>query len=406
MKRYALRTLVCPFTRSPLSLVSFEETPLSLSGRDAERLRRLGLDPEEAGSAVKEGVLYSERGGRWFPVVNYTPVMLDFPTGLHREFEERHRARTDVFKNYRMADGTPREGELIVQKTFTREWDILNNLDELSFGHTPELRDEFVKLELDWPPGLLEQSPLKVLEVGAGSGFESASLERVTQGAIFGFDLNLALVRKGHLLASNPFVNNSISSLFRLPVRPRSFPLVYSSGVLHHTYSTKEAFEAVEQFRAEDGVIYIWVYAHEDYVMSIRHQARYLSETLFRSRIARLPEFWQNLVVKMLTRRHYRRYVGKKYQKYGGRLNPEKWTRKDSEHQVRDTWTALYAHRHSFKEVAIWFQEKGLRHEFIDARAYQQKLGIPLIGIGIRGAPQSYFDKPAREEVAAAGGAV
>lgn len=397
MKRYALRTLVCPFTRSELSLVSFEETPVALTPEDAARLRLLGVEPSEASSAVKEGVLYSEQSGKWFPVVNYTPILLDFPTGLHEEFRERHASETGVFADYSMADGSPREGELFVQKTFTREWDLLNDLDALSFGLTPEMRDAFIGLELDWPPGLLDRGPLKVLEVGCGSGFETASLHRVTGGAIFGFDLNLALVRKGHLLSSNPFVNNSVCSLFRLPLRPRSFPLVYSSGVLHHTYSTRAAFEAIEQFRAEDGVIYIWVYALEDYVMSIRHQARYLSECLFRARIARLPEFCQNVVVKLLARRHYRRYVGQKYQKYGGRLNPEKWTLKDSEHSVRDTWTALYAHRHSFKEVGVWFQEKGFRYEFIDPRAYLEKIGVPLIGIGIRGAPQAYFDRLARE---------
>jgi uncharacterized protein YbaR (Trm112 family)/ubiquinone/menaquinone biosynthesis C-methylase UbiE len=404
MKRYALRTLVCPFSQSELSLVSFEETPVTLTPEDAERLRLLGVEPSEASSAVKEGVLYSERSGKWFPVVNYTPILLDFPTGLHEKFRERHASETDILRNYSMADGSPREGELFVQKTFTREWDLMTDLDALSFGLTPEMRDAFISLELDWPPRLLERGPLKLLEVGCGSGFETASLYRVTRGMIFGFDLNLSLVRKGHQLSANPFVNNSVCSLFRLPLRPRSFPLVYSSGVLHHTYSTRAAFDVIEQFRADDGVIYIWVYAFEDYVMSIRHQGRYLSESLFRARIARLPDFWQNVVVKLLARRHYRRYVGKKYQKYGGRLNPEKWTRKDSEHSVRDTWTALYAHRHSFKEVGMWFQEKGLRFEFIDARAYLEKMGVALIGIGIRGASQAYFDRLAREEPPAPSG--
>jgi uncharacterized protein YbaR (Trm112 family)/SAM-dependent methyltransferase len=392
MKRYALQTLVCPFTRSPLSLVSFEETPVELTGGDLERCRRLGINPADAGSAVKEGVLYSEQSGRWFPVVNYTPIMLDFPTGLHRDFKERNQSRTDVLTNYEMADGTPREGELTVQKTFTRQWELLNH-DNISFGFTPELRDEFVKIELDWPPGVLEQSPLKILEVGAGSGFESASLERVTGGAVFGFDLNLALVHKGHLLASNPFINNSISSLFRLPLRPRTFPLVYSSGVLHHTYSTKDAFDAIEQFRAEDGVIYIWVYAREDENITSKGAVLYLAETVFRPRLARAPDFWQNLGVKMLTR-----YWHRKYKKYG-ELGREKWTLKDSEHTVRDRFTCLYAYRHSFKEVAIWFQEKGLEYRLIDAKAYRERIGLAQTGIGIRGAPPAYFDKLARNRV-------
>ena len=393
MKRYALRTLVCPFAESELSLVSFEETRVDLGPQEIDRCHRLDIDPAEADSAVKEGVLYSDQSGKWYPIVNYTPIMLDFPTDLHREFKERHSSRTEILTKYAMADGAPRQGELFVQKTFTKQWDLLNH-DNISFGFTPELRDEFVKLEFDWPPGVLEQRPLKILEVGAGSGFETASLERVTKGAIFGFDMNLALVRKGHLLAANPFINNSISSLFRLPLRPRTFPLVYSSGVLHHTFSTKKAFDAIERFRAEDGVIYIWVYACEDEHVTRKTAIIYLAETVFRPRIARAPEFWQNLAVRIMTR-----YWHRKYTKYG-ELGREKWTLKDSEHTVRDRFTCLYAYRHAYKEVIMWFQEKGLEYKLIDAKAYKDRIGLSQTGIGIRGASHAYFEKRARSNEA------
>jgi len=392
MKRYALKTLVCPFTHSELSVVSFEETPLTLTTQDIERCQRLGISPADASSAIKEGILYSEESRKWFPITNYTPVMLDFPTDMHREFQERHSSKTDIFTKYEMANGNPREGERFVQRSFTREWDLLNH-DNVSFGYTPEQRDEFVKIEFDWPPGVLEQSPLKVLEIGAGSGFETASLERVTKGYVFGFDLNLALVRKGHLLYSNPFINTAISSAFVLPLQPHTFQVVYSNGVLHHTYSTKEAFDAIDQYRAEDGIICIWLYAYEDYNTGRLSALMYVAEWTFRPSIARLPDFWQNLVVKLLTRHYHYNYMKGTY------LGRDKWTLKDSEHQVRDRWTCLYAHRHSFKEVIMWFQEKGLKYELIDAAAYQEKIGIPLIGIGIRGASQAYFDKltPAKE---------
>lgn len=387
MKRYALNTLVCPFTGSDLSLVSFEETPILLTNQDVERCDRLGIDAGEASSAVKEGILYSEQSRKWFPIVNYTPIMLDFPTGMHDEFRQRHGSESKILTDFEMVDGTPREGELFIQRSFTREWDLLD-LDNISFGYTPELRDEFVKLELDWPLGLLERGPLKILEVGAGSGFETASLERVTEGVVFGFDLNLALVRKGHLLFSNAFVNTAISSLFRLPLRPRSFPMVYSSGVLHHTYSTKDAFDSIEQFRTEDGVIYIWVYALEDFNKTANATGWYLVELFLRPRIARLRDRLQNLAVKVLTHLQYR-YVDRR----PGAFGFEKWTWKDSEHLARDRWTPLFAHRHSFKELMMWFEDKGLIHKFIDGKSYGQTIGMPLTGIGIRGAPQSYFAK-------------
>ena len=391
MKRHALETLVCPFTQSKLSLVSFEETRLELTAEQVERCRRLQINPLDAGNAVKEGILYSEESGKWFPIVNYTPILLDFPTDMHRHFKDRYSSKTDVFTRYKMADGEPRKGELFVQRSFTKEWDLLN-LDNISFGYTPEMRDVFVKLELDWPPGMLDQRPLKVLEVGAGSGFETASLERVTGGTVFGFDLNLALVRKGHLLYPNPFINTAISSLFRLPLRPHTFQLVYSSGVIHHTYSTKEAFDAIEQYRADDGVIYIWVYAIEDYTKDGQSIAMLVAEKFLRPRIALASDFWQNFAVKVLTRLQYR--VDMRY----GKLGRDKWTLKDSEHSVRDRWTPLYAYRHSFKEVIMWFQEKGFAYELIDAKAFRERMGVALTGIGVRGATQAYFDKIAQHE--------
>ena len=88
MKRHALETLVCPFSQSKLSLVSFEETPLDLTAEQVERCRRLQINPVAAGHAVKEGILYSEESGRWFPIVNYTPILLDFPTDMHRQFKD------------------------------------------------------------------------------------------------------------------------------------------------------------------------------------------------------------------------------------------------------------------------------------------------------------------------------
>ena len=81
-------------------------------------------------------------------------------------------------------------------------------------------------------------------------------------------------------------------------------------------------------------------------------------------------------------------------------MSRDKWTLKDSEHSVRDTWTALYANRHSFKEVIMWFQDKGLRYQLIDAKAFEEKLGMWLPGIGIRGAPEAYFEKLAGKEEA------
>jgi SAM-dependent methyltransferase/uncharacterized protein YbaR (Trm112 family) len=378
VKRSAVARYVCPFSTESLKLVSIAEKNIQLSDEQIALLRKRGINPAEASVAVKEGFLYSETGGYWFPIVNFVPIFLDFAVDIHHDFKARHAAKYDLLTRLKMPDGSPREGELFVQKSFTREWALID-LDVISFGLTPVQRDFFVSLELDWPETILDRDRLTVLEVGCGSGFESSSLSRVTKGLIFGFDLNLALLQKGHLLADNPFINNAVCSLFRLPLKPRQFDIVYSSGVVHHTYSTKDAVETIIKFKRDDGLIYIWIYAREDSDYSIPARVRWLIEDIFRPKIAKMSGFWQNIIVKALAYRHYRMY-----KKVGG-YNKEKWRKRDSEHFIRDLWTPLYAHRQSFNETMRWFSELDLEYNLIDPKRYQDFMNWPLTGIGIRG---------------------
>lgn len=380
MKLNALRTYVCPLSKGPLSLHSFEEHKIELSSSDVTRAAALRIAPSDVARVVKTGVLSCEKSRKWYPIINYVPLFIDYPTEIHLDFLNRYRSRSNVFSAYELPNGTPRPGEATIRKTFTKEWATLH-LENTSFGYTPEQRDFFVRLELDWPDQFLKRKDLKVLEVGCGSGFESLSLDRVTQGEIYGFDLNVALLRNGDALSKHSFVNVANASLFALPVEASGFDIVYSSGVLHHTHSTKAAFEEILQYRKKDGMIYIWVYALEDSDYSIKERLDWIREEIFRPRIATASDFWQNLIVRFLARRHY-----KVYSRYGG-ISKEFWTVDNSEHFIRDRWTALFAHRHSFIAVIEWFLEQGFEYRLIDPKAYRDYFKTPLIGIGIRGVP-------------------
>jgi SAM-dependent methyltransferase/uncharacterized protein YbaR (Trm112 family) len=381
MNLNALRTYVCPLSKGHLSLLAFEEGEIELTPNDLHRAKHLGIVPQELARTIKTGVLYCDVSRKWYPIINYVPLFIDYGTEIHHEFLNRYQSESDVFTRYDIPDGVPRPGEEIIRKSFTKEWATLQ-LDDTSFGLTPEQRDFFVHLELDWPKNVLDRKDLKILEVGCGSGFESLSIDRVTQGEIYGVDLNVTLLRNGSALARSPFVNVATASLFAIPVRTGSFDVVYSSGVLHHTHSTKAAFEEILQYRRQDGVIYIWVYACEDVDATINSRLDWIAEAIFRPKLAQMRDFWQNIAVQFMARRHY-----KIYKKYGG-YSRELWTRANSEHFIRDRWTALFAHRHSFNEVISWFLEHGLEYRLINPKEYQDHFKVALIGIGIRGVPR------------------
>lgn len=377
MNPFATDDLACPTCKGGLQLTVFHEEPRSVGSEDRARAVLLGIDPDSLSRVVREGVLTCSACAIWYPVTHFVPILLDYGTELHREFRERYRGRPDAFGGLEEPRGAPRPGEEAVQRSFTREWRALG-LDQVSFMYTPEQRDQFIRLELDWPPGL-GRPGLRVLEVGCGSGFESQSLDRVTRGRILGIDLNLAVLANGPALAAHPFIDVAVASLFTLPARRGSFDLVYSSGVLHHTWSTKAAFDEIARYRKPDGTIYIWVYSRDDIALSTRTCLNWILEETFRPWIARLPEFLQDAIIKILSWRHYRRY------RRSGTYNRDLWAFANSEHTMRDQWTPLHAHRHAFREVIDWFLEKDLVYRLIDPRKYRKLFGNDLRGIGIRG---------------------
>ena len=133
------------------------------------------------------------------------------------------------------------------------------------------------------------------------------------------------------------------------------------------------------QYRRQNGLIYIWVYAKEDMDRTMRTRIDWIREDIFRPRLAKMSDAWQNVIVKYMAKRHYKEYST------SGNYSKELWTHANSEHFIRDRWTALFAHRQSFNEVITWFLDNSLEYELVNPKQYYEHFKVPLIGIGIRG---------------------
>ncbi len=379
MKVWASSIYRCPISGEPLHLLPFEEEDVALSQEDQGRLEALGFTVNDFSRQINSGVLLSESAGYWYPIDRGVPILLDFNNALIDRFEAENAQHHHAWRGRRRPDAKPRPGELLTQKSFTAEWASIDEGDELTFTYNHEERCDFIRLELCWPRTAPPANGFKTLDIGCGSGLESMFLAQVTERMVFGIDLNTSILRVAARLKACPLAHNGIASVFAPPFAPESFDLVYSHGVLHHTYNTERAFASARRFAAPHADIYIWVYALEDAQRGkLAKKLGYLAELFLRPKIARLPEPLQSIFVKLLALQHFR-----KYRRKG--LKKDVWRFRHSEHSMRDRWTCLFAHRHSFHEIIGWFLSAGYTCRLIDPLEYRRCFKRNLIGIGVLG---------------------
>ena len=257
---------------------------------------------------IETGALLCERCRILYPVEAGVPVLLRFQTSFYEWFQREYASQLSGLTSYSMPDGEPRKGEKGVQETFTDESNLLHE-DELSFGYThDELVDLNRKVWLRWIERLPEgERPREVLEVGAGGGAETLALhELLAPDQMFALDLNFSLGSRSPELRELPGVTFVIASLFDLPFEDRSFDLVYCEGVLHHTYSTSEAFASIAPRVRPGGHQFIWVYGLEDnHIPGVsRFQQRrrqFFTEAAVRPIVSRLPGPLRDAFFKVVT---------------------------------------------------------------------------------------------------------
>jgi len=338
-----------------------------------------------SGEEVETGVLLCGQCRVAYPLAAGVPVMLRFDSKFHRWFAKQHSSELAAVGTYSLPAGQPRKGEASVQETFTDEWNLLH-ADELSFGYTHE---ELVELNrrvwLRWHEELrVGDRPKTILEVGCGGGAETSALRELSPAEeIYAIDLNFSLLSRSRELRELPGVTFVIASLFDLPFADESFDLVYSEGVLHHTYSTEQAFASIASKVAPGGRQFIWVYGLEDSQLpgvSRLYQRRHkLTEDLLRPIVSRLPGRLRDAFFRVVTSIWHLRQ--RRLARHG-----DKWGRASTEHHLRDWLSPRYAHRHGYNEVIGWFEAAGMR--VIDTQSptvYRELFRYPLTGIGMTG---------------------
>jgi len=115
---------------------------------------------------------------------------------------------------------------------------------------------------------------------------------------VVGMDLGYAVDQAQRYFGQNRRLHIVQASVFAPPFRADSFDMVYSHGVLHHTYSTPTAFARLTQLpKARGGMLYIWVYSHAQEKATVLRRALMMIETAIRPAVSRMPSSLQTITL-------------------------------------------------------------------------------------------------------------
>jgi ubiquinone/menaquinone biosynthesis C-methylase UbiE len=256
-----------------------------------------------------------------------------------------------------------------IRNSFSREWNLFDYDADKTWGWTLDDRKriflEDVGLGADQLKGKL------LLDAGCGNGTLTAAISTFGLNAV-GIDLNDGL-GKANLNKSKYTNGNAVNvqyvqgNLFHPPFKERSFDLIYSSGVIHHTPESKATFQKLVPLVKEGGRVYVWVYSRRTAMVRAFFDAgRELKRVLS-------PE-------GLLT---FCRVFAPFY-KFGTELADafgiaefRKRSLREITLDLFDAFAPQYNHRHTENEVQGWFRENGFKNITVSGK---QKHGFGVYG--------------------------
>ncbi|MCX7878252.1 MAG: class I SAM-dependent methyltransferase, partial [Ignavibacteria bacterium] len=224
-------------------------------------------------------------------------------------------------------------------------------------GWTKESRKERFLQELKIDRNYLVGKSL--LDVGCGNGVLTIGIAEL--GAeTYGMDVSPS-VERAYKFNRNSKVHFLQADLQNPPFRLNSLDIVYSSGVIHHTYDTELSFSCIAPLVKQGGRLYVWLYKPEK---DLRHNFM----ITLRKFTNKFPIWMQYLFYLiflvpqgMLKERLRGRKINWREQliNYFDALSPE------------------FRHEHTPEEVEIWYRKRNFNNITVSITEY---LGFGIYG--------------------------
>lgn len=258
---------------------------------------------------------------------------------------------TNCGKSYLIIKGIPRftPSDSYVG-SFSFEWNKHTNhlLDSVSgLTHAENMFFERTGLDRQELKGKL------VLDAGCGTG-RFVEVVKKYGGHVVGIDLSCSV---GATVRNVPGVEVLQADIMSLPFKKESFDIIFSLGVIHHTYNTEKAFGELAKLVKPGGKMSVWVYSDEGWKAKIHNRTLV---NLYRAFTTRMPpEVLYKLchVAVPLYYIHKLPVIGllsRALLTTSCEPIPE-WRLLDT----FDWYSPKYQFKHTYKEVDKWFRSSG-----------------------------------------------
>lgn len=337
MKRSLLERLCCPACQGPLTLAVREEAPAPGP--------RAGADGHDAGRAgeVTSGTLRCWHG-HVFPIVDGIPrLMLDaaaqFPAALDGRGGQR---------------SAPEPVDRRSPRSFGLQWSRFRAGDRTWFKDD---RMRQAELLYNLQATAQELRGLALLDAGCGNGELTRAMADYGLHVV-GMDLSRSVdAARERLLAAGGAAADRVEyvqgDVLHPPFRTASFDIVHSSGVLHHTPSTEDAFRAIAPLVVPGGRLYVQLYRRREPAM------HYLNVAL-RAVTTRLPLrllWWMCLAGAPL-----HRAISDAVHRRRGELPTCPVSHRERAVQMFDNYSPRFQYRHTVPEIAGLYARCGFHH--------------------------------------------
>jgi 2-polyprenyl-3-methyl-5-hydroxy-6-metoxy-1,4-benzoquinol methylase len=380
MWEHAVSAVACPRCSGPLKCKVIHDERQSKS----EQLsHQTDLASASEHRWIETGVLCCDTCKCVYPVHRGVPILLRYRTRLAEIAYGLWPAllrRELLDSGFHFSTDNASTGEERVGATFSTEWKTYEYGPTLWTAPTVD-RSETFRGECGVTNGGLEGK--RFCEIGCGLGILTNEAATGLGADAWGIDLSTSVFRAAAQFRANPCVHFVQASIFSAPFKPQQFDFVYSHGVLHHTWSTKEALRCAAELVRPDGTLYVWLYGYDDVRISLLRKLAFALETVTRPLVARLPPPIATVALLPLVPMYQvASLVGKLSGTHGST-----YSTKQAMHAARDRFTPLFAHRHEFDEVANWFEEIGLKaiHRVAGAEVHSSWALAIARNVAIRG---------------------